>query len=445
MPDAREIAYEITRRVNAGGGYLSLLLRYGMARSGLDARDRSLVAELAYGLQRHRNKLDHIVAAFSNRSLAELDPEVLDVLRLGLYQLSEMRTPRHAAVNETVGLARKRLGPGAPSYVNAVMRRASEGLREVAWPARRDMRAYLETVLSHPAWLVDYLLGLLGGEGAEALCDADNEIPDLTLRVNTAKTDAGSLLRSIASEGGKGSPSSLLDESLVGVRLPFDGLMVFLEKGLCVVQDESSMLVGRAVAPHPGEVIVDACAAPGGKATHMAHLGGEECRVIAVDRNARRLLALRRTAERLGLTNIGIREGDSTRLEEYVDGRADTVLLDAPCSGLGTLQRNPELKWRRRPEEITELADLQYRLLRSCAGPVRAGGALVYSVCTYTREETTHVIERFLEERGDFSLQDLRPFLPASLGPDVSPQGCLQLLPHLHHMEGMFIARMVRA
>jgi 16S rRNA (cytosine967-C5)-methyltransferase len=443
--NTRDIAYDMTRRVNSEGGYLGLLLRYGLDHGTLDPRDRALVTEMVYGLQRHRNRLDYIIGAFSRRPLSDLDPEVLDILRLGMYQLSEMRVPRHAAVNETVDLAKRRRGRGAASYVNAVMRRACEGLGDIAWPGRGEISTYLETVCSFPRWLVDYLINLLGAEEAEAVCVAQNEVPSLTLRANTAKIDATSLLRKIESLGGKGVLSACLQESLSVVGLSHDLLISLLESGSCVVQDESSMLVTHAVDPGPGDVIVDACAAPGGKATHLAALGGATCRVVALDINARRLEAMRNTVERLDLDNITIKEGDSMHLEEYVDAAADAVLVDAPCSGLGTLRRNPELKWRRLPGDLAELAKLQLALLRGCAPHVRKGGVLVYSVCTYSREETVDVVDDFLAGHGDFELQELTPYLPGTLSDAVSTGGYVQLWPHVHHMEGMFIARMVRA
>lgn len=445
LPKAREIAYEMTRRVNAEGSYLNLLLRYGMNRSDLDPRDRALVVEMVYGLQRHRNRLDFVIDAFSRRPLEELDPEVLDILRLGMYQLMQMRIPQHAAVNETVTLAKRRAGRAAASFVNAVMRSASRGLKKLSWPDRDDLPSYLGIVYSYPSWLVDYLLRLLGPHDSEELCAAQNEVPFLTLRANTGKLDSPTLLREIESGGGSGSLSACLEESLTGVTLPYDLLLDLLHGGYCMVQDESSMLVGRAVDPRPGNIVIDACAAPGGKATHIAVLGGEDCRVIAVDINSRRLDALRNTVHRMGLSNIDVREGDSTRLMESVAGSADIVLVDAPCSGLGTLQRNPELKWRRLPGDLAELAGLQLALLEGCADNVRRGGTLVYSVCTYSREETVDVIDTFLAGSSDFRLLDLVPYLPPAVSDAVTAEGCSQLWPHRHHMEGMFIARMVRA
>lgn len=442
VPDARETAYQITRRVHSKGGYLGLLIRYNAGKSGLSARDRSLVAELCYGLQRHRNKIDHLIAYFSNRSLDDIDPEVLDILRLGFYQLSEMGTPPHAAVNETVELAKRHLGKGA-GFVNAVLRRAVVAWDEVEWPTREDLAGYLEIVQSHPRWLVEYLIKYLGAEDAEGLCLADNRIPTLSLRVNLERTEPSALLEEIASHGWAGTASRHFPEALVGVGMPYDALMRWLQKGLCVVQDESSMAVSHVVRPGEGKTVVDACAAPGGKTTHLAQLGGESCRVVAVDRNRRRLKALRKVTERLGLQGVEIVEGDATRLRELV-GEVDAVLLDAPCSGLGTLQRNPELKWRRYPGDIANLATVQARLLRGCAEAVKPGGVMVYSVCTFTRGETVRVVGDFLHERDDFSCEDPTPYIPRSLASAVVQGKYIQLMPHRHDMEGMFIARLRR-
>lgn len=441
--DARDIAYRLTRRVHAEGGYLGLLIRYSLDNGKLSARDRALVAELAYGVQRHRNRIDHVIAAFSNRPLKELNPEVLDILRLGVFQLLEMRVPPHAAVNESVKLAKRHLGKSA-GYVNAVMRGVAEGLADISWPGPEDLPSHLEVVYSHPRWLVEYLIKRFGEKEALELCRANNQIPTLTLRINPLRTSREELLEMIASEGWQGRPSELLPESIVDVSIPYPVLLDWLERGLCVVQDESSMLVSRVVDPHEGQVVVDACAAPGGKSTHLALLGGEGCRVIAVDRNAKRLKAMREAVERLGLENIAIQTGDATHLQRVVDVTADAVLLDAPCSGLGTLRRNPELKWKRFPGDIANLAGVQSRLIRGCAEVVRPGGVLVYSVCTFTLEETVGVVEGFLRERKDFQPDSPASLIPEALAADLSPRGYLQVLPHRQGMEGMFIARLRR-
>ncbi|MDY6794293.1 MAG: 16S rRNA (cytosine(967)-C(5))-methyltransferase RsmB [Actinomycetota bacterium] len=438
MPDGREIAYELTRRVNSGGGYLNLLLRHRLQDSGLDARERALTAELAYGIQRHRNKLDYIIASFSARPIAKLQPGVLDLLRLGVYQLSQTRIPVHASVNETVEIAKRHLHPKAVSYINAVLREAARNLDGITWPEVSDLPSYLETVRSHPRWLVEYMLEYLGDGEAEALCEADNLVPTLSLRLNIDRTSREEILTAISGCGGSARTPTFLPEALVDVSIPHEMLMEFLDGGLCVVQDESSMLVSHVVDPQAGEIVIDACAAPGGKATHLAQLGGAGCTIFASDINPRRLEAVRGAVERLDLGNIRILEGDSRHIQEMVDHPVDAVLLDAPCSGLGTLRRRPELKWRMRPENVASLSVVQARLLDSCAGVLRPGGRLVYSVCTFTHEETIDVIDGFLGEHGDFVLEDLS-HLP---GEEQGFQGYLQIMPHLHGMEGMFIAHL---
>ena len=396
------MAYDLTRRVNAKGGFLGLLLQYKLDQSGLDARDRSLVAELSYGIQRHRNKLDYIIGSFSNRPLERIEPEVLYLLRLGVYQISEMRIPAHASVNETMDLAKKCLHHGGSSFVNAVLRNTPVGLENLSWPSRDDFPHYLEIIYSHPRWLIDYLLAYMDEDEVEAFCAANNSITGFTLRVNLSRIERESLLSEIEKHHGRARLSLNLEEALIDVHLVRGQVRNFLEEGYCVVQDESSIVVGRVVQPHPGNTIVDACAAPGGKATHLAQLGGKSCRVVAMDINPRRLNALRNVVDRLGLRNIEILEGDATRLKDYMDVPADAILVDAPCSGLGTLRRRPELKWRRYPHELPHMAKVQSALLEGCADRVVPGGTLVYSVCTFTHEETLDVLNTFLDRHPDY-------------------------------------------
>jgi 16S rRNA (cytosine967-C5)-methyltransferase len=361
---------------------------------------------------------------------------------MGTYQLFMMRIPQHAAVNETVDAAKRLLGRGAASFVNAVLRRTAEGLGELTWPSREDFVDYLEIVHSHPRWLVEYLVENLGKEEAEALCIADNAVPELTLRVNTSIMSSDDLIAEIRNLGGDARPSPYLQESLIGVSLPHKKLMDLLEKGCCMVQDESSMLVSRAVDPPPGSTIVDACAAPGGKSTHLALLGGENCKVIAIDKNLKRLKALANLVSRQRLRNIEVKEGDAACLSEFLDEKIDAVLVDAPCSGLGTLQRNPELKWRRREEELSVMANNQLKLLDGCAESLSPGGILVYSVCTFTQEETTSVLDRFISEHDDFRPTGLAPHLPEPFSIEAGSSGHIQLMLHIHSMEGMFITRL---
>jgi 16S rRNA (cytosine967-C5)-methyltransferase len=246
----------------------------------------------------------------------------------------------------------------------------------------------------------------------------------------------------IVKRGGEAQASPYLQESIIEVVLPHDVVLDFLHKGWCVVQDESSMLVSRALDPSPGSIVVDACAAPGGKSTHLALLGGEGSRIIALDKNPKRLKALASSVSRQRLDNIDIREGDALRLGDFLEEEVDAVLVDAPCSGLGTLQHNPELKWRRRLEDLTPLAHAQLELLESCADRVRPGGVLLYSVCTFTREETGNLLDRFISKHRGFRLTELASHLPEPFSTEAGSSGHIQLMPHVHSMEGMYIARL---
>jgi 16S rRNA (cytosine967-C5)-methyltransferase len=443
MSNAREIAYDITRRVNAEGAYLGLLLQYSPVVNLLDSRERAFLAEIVYGIQRHRNKLDFIIRNHSHKPLEDIDPQVLDLLRMGVYQLSEMGVPAHAAVNETVDLARKRLRGGAASFINAVLRNVSRSLGEMSWPTRDDTHVYLETIYSHPSWMVDYFIQCMDADEAEKLCAANNSVAGMTLRVNPLRAEREALISDIERQGGRAFPSPRLEEAIIGVSAPRELLLQLLENGSCTIQDESSMVVAHAVQAEWGEVIVDACSAPGGKATHLAQLGGDGCQVIAMDINARRLEALKNLATRLGLNNIIPVAGDASQAERHIEILADAVLVDAPCSGLGTLRRKPELKWRRRREDLGKMADIQLSILEGCSGIIREGGRLIYSVCTFTREETTDVLSRFLSRNPSFRLDDPSQGFPPSLRGIADKQGYLQIMPHLHDMDGMFIARLV--
>ncbi len=442
--DARGLAYDLTRRVNEGGAYLGLLLRYTLEKTRLDPRDRSLVVELCYGVQRHRNLLDHYVSLLSDRPLGEIDAPTLDVLRLGIYQLNRMGIPVHAAVNESVSLAKSRLGPGPASFVNAVMRRASVEMDALPLPSRDRIGDYLEVIFSHPRWLVDMLLEAMGAEEAEALCASDNSVPSLTLRANTSRSDAQALLRRVLELGGTGRLSPAMPEVLLEVTVPHHALESLLREGLCVVQDVGSVLVGYVVAPREGDLVIDACAAPGGKATHLALLGGPASRILAVDVNPRRVKAMEKSVRRMGLQNVEIKVGDSRRLSSLIQEEADLVLVDAPCSGLGTIRRNPELRWRRNPEDLPVFTRLQLSLLEEACKLVKKGGALIYSVCTYTREETLEVLEGFLSRHHDYRTVGLGAYLPEPYDSAVLPSGPAQLLPHRHGCEGMFVARLSR-
>ncbi len=442
MNESRALAFEIIDRVLREDAYLHLLLRSSLSGSRASESDRAFVTELSTGTVRFRNKLDHALSFFLDRPLSDVDPAVLNALRMGAYQILEMRVPGHAAVFETVEVAKAYLGRGPSSFVNAVLRGLAREPERVTWPDPGDTINYISVVHSHPVWLVEYLLDTFGEERALSLCRAANRKAPLTIRVNTLKHPLDEYTARLTEAGVDFSPGHWLPEALTNLHLPGSMLVGEWEEGHYVVQDESSMLVSRILDPHPGEFIVDTCSAPGGKTTHLAQLSDDAADILAIDNQPRRLDALKKMVANLGLTSIRFQVADSRRLGELLREPADRILLDAPCSGLGTLRRRPDIKWKRRREDLRELAETQSALLDAAAPALKTGGVLVYSVCTITPEETVERIEDFLATHSGFTLEEPGPFCPRGEPQPQERPEFIQTYPDLHALDGMFIARL---
>ncbi len=442
MNTPRALAIEIVNRVLEEGAYLHLLLRTTLARSGLDERDRALVTELATGTVRMLLKLDYALSFYLDRDIKDIEPVLMNSLRLGAYQLIEMKTPRHAAVHETVEASKKYLKRGAVRYLNAVLRAVAGDTQRVIWPKADDFERYVSITQSHPLWMVTYLKNLYGEERALRMCRINNSKAPLDIRVNTMRNSLDEFISRLKDEEVEFSRSRYIPEGLTNLHMPSSYLLEGWERGDFVVQDESSMLVSYILAPRAGEFIIDACSAPGGKTSHIAQLCRDEAKILAIDNQPKRQEALKKMVKNLGLKSITCKVGDSQRMEEFVDKKADRILVDAPCSGLGTLRRRPDMKWKRKLEDIGNLAAVQANILNSAARVLKKDGVLVYSVCTITKEETEDVVERFLSERRDFLLEDARDFCPMEVPHPQENKGFIFLFPELHHMDGMFIARL---
>jgi 16S rRNA (cytosine967-C5)-methyltransferase len=429
---ARWCAYQVVRRVFEHGAYADRA--FTAEAAGLDARDRALAMALAYGTVQRRATLDHVISRLSRRPPERLDPPVLAALRLGLLQLLLLDgIAEHAAVNESVELV-KRSGHGGQGLVNAVLRRAVREGQTILSELDDRTPASAAVLHSVPVWLAELWFAELGAQVARAMLARINQPAESAVRVNTLVATVAGVLARI---GVAGHPAPGLPEGLV-LDAPFDvhGSPLW-SKGAIMPQSRGSMLVARALDPQPGQRVLDLCAAPGAKTTQLAALMGDRGRLVAVERHPGRAQALQRTLARMQISCAEVRIADATVLGD--DAGFDRVLVDPPCSGLGTLQSRPDLRWRTSPERIADLAPLQAAILRAGAAATAAGGALVYSVCTISKAEGERVIDGFLAADQRFACEDVG----ARLG-IAGPGPCLQLRPDEHGTDGFFIARLRR-
>ena len=459
---ARTAAYHALRAVSTGRFDLPTALAHSR-RSLDDERDRALAAAIVVGTLRWQRTLDHLITHFARRPVARMDEEVLTILRSSMYQLLHLdRVPAAAVVDDAVDLTRAARKPSAAGFVNAILRSLLRQRHRLPLPARPDTKerrqavpvdaerrqavpedaadyqarlAYLGITHSHPDWLVDRWLTRYGFEAAEAWTRFNNDTPGLTIRVNTLRASVEDAMRVLATEGivterTRYAPSGLVVTEGNPLRRSPDGLVF--------VQDEASQLVPLLVNPQPGERILDLCASPGGKTTAMAAAMRDEGLIVACDVRPRRVELLRRTVEMSGARRVRLLQVDS-RGPLPMGPLFDRVLIDAPCSGLGTIRRDPDIRWRRRAEELAAFADDQVRLLDRAAAVLGPGGRLVYATCSSEPEENEEVVDRFLASRPDVELIDLRAEpLPAMLHQLVDDRGMFRTLPFRHGLEAFF-------
>ena len=440
--DSRRAALEILIRVEREQAYADVLL--GHRLPAFAVRDRRLITSLVLGVLAWRGRLDYEIAHLCGRDIDAIEPHVLAILRMGLYQLRFLtRIAKHAVVDTSVRLAKENVASRpASGLINAVLRRAAR--EQVAMPERtRDPASYLAVALSHPRWMVERFIEWFGVDGAESLLAANNSAAPNVIRLNLSRGTRGQIFERLRADGFDFETDARLPETVILKSAPNFDSRAYRE-GLFHVQSEASQLVARLLAPPAGATVLDCAAAPGGKATHIAELAGARATIVAADINHAGLLRVRALAERLAHRNVRLIEADIASAAPLRAARFDAVLLDAPCTGLGTLREHPEIRWRLEPGDFARMAAIQARMLDNVAPLVRSGGVLVYAVCSLAPEEGLGVVEKFLGRHADFTI-DRSPQLAGGFRIPLEANGYLVTRPDRGGLDGFFAARLRRS
>jgi 16S rRNA (cytosine967-C5)-methyltransferase len=436
----RGIAVKILNRIERTDSYLDKLLDVELRSDELNDLDKRFLTELTHGVVRWKTRLDFIIEQFCKNKFAMQDPNIRNAMRVALYQILFLsKIPHPAAVNEAVEFVKKIRGQKAANLVNAVLRNIIRNLNKLPTPDHEtDPVQYLSIMYSHPSWMVKRWVDRYGLYETEQLLSANNERPTIVVRANTLKITADELVKLFEERNIRNTRSKYLENFIkVGHLSGIYNLDLF-EKGYFSVQDESSGLVVKLLDPKPGETVIDLCSAPGGKTTFIGELMKNQGKIIAVDKYEHRLNLVKQSCERLGVENVEFIPKDA--LEVDVEP-ADKVLVDAPCSGLGVIQKKPDIKWQRELSDIRNLAKTQIELLEKASKLVKNGGVIVYSTCTIEPEENIEVVKEFLSRHPEFKIDDARNYLPSDI---VNGEGCMETYPHKHDMDGGFAVRLIK-
>ncbi len=443
MQNPRQIAFLALREVHRRGAFADAALDRAFSNSQLNDLDRRLVTELVYGSVRRMRSIDFIIDKLATKKSSQQPPELRTILHLGLYQLEYLnQIPPSAAVNTTVQLAKENGFSGLSSFVNGLLRQyirlTDSDLNPLTVTNYKSPVERLGILHSFPEWLVKLWIEQIGETETEQLCEWFNQSPTIDLRINPLKSSIAQIEASFKTHNISTSripnlPQALRLNGSIGAIQNLPGY----SEGWWTIQDSSAQLVTHLLAPQPGETIIDACAAPGGKTTHSAELMQDTGTIYACDKTASRLKKLKENADRLQMKSIKIHTGDSRHFPEFVN-LADRVLLDAPCSGLGTLHRRADARWRHTPENIQQQSQLQSELLANAATFVKSGGVLVYATCTIHPLENETVIRSFLDSNPHWQIEPPTIDLPVQ----PSPEGWVKVWPHRHHMDGFFMVRL---
>lgn len=439
----REIAAEALMEIMTEEAYNTMTLRRLLRQNGaMPRQDRAFVTEVVNGTLRNLIYIDHVLNTFSKTKTEKMKPWLLAVLRSALYQMYFMDVPDSAATNEAVKLAGVRGYGSLKGFVNGVLRTAAKQKNAIPLP-EKGTAEYLSIAYSHPLWLVKMWMAYYGYGEAEAICAYDNQSPDVTIRVNTLKTNKNDLKKRLAAAGVEVKDGRLSEHALHLTKTADLSRLEAFREGLFHVQDESSQLAVKILDPQKGESILDMCAAPGGKSFTAAEQMENEGKLLSCDIYEHKIELMEEGAERLGIGIMVCKVKDAAEKEEGHE-RFDRVLVDAPCSGLGLMRKKPDIRLKKDGNEIDSLTVIQKEILDNAAGYVKPGGVLVYSTCTLCRKENEKNLEWFLKNHPEFETEDITKFLPQNWKVETAEKGYLTLLPHKTGTDGFFISRMRR-
>lgn len=437
----RGTAIKILNRIERTDAYLDKLLDIELGRKDILDLDKGLLNEIVHGVIRWKNRLDWIINGFYHGNYHKTEINLKNALRVATYQIVFLqRIPNHAAVNEAVEFIKRLNGEKAANLVNAVLRSILRNLDSIKYPEREiDEVHYLSVYYSYPNWMVKRWLTRFGYDETEKFLSINNQNPEVTIRINKLLCEPAKFLSILDEASIRYQGSEYLDYYLRISNLTALIEMNLFQKGYFSIQDESAAQPTLLLNPQPGERVIDMCAAPGGKTTHIAELMKNTGNIVAVDMYDYKMDLIKKSCERLGIDIVSYKLSDASELEIEP---ADKILADVPCSGLGVIRKKPDIKWRRDFSDITRLIGYQKSILENAAKLTKPGGAIVYSTCSTEPEENMLIVEEFLKSHPEFSIDDATKYVNHEL---VNNFGCVETFPHKHHMDGTFAVRLVKS
>ncbi|WP_130806839.1 16S rRNA (cytosine(967)-C(5))-methyltransferase RsmB [Senegalia massiliensis] len=441
--NARKIAIEILELIENEKAYSNIEINKKVKLLE-DIREQNFVRELVYGVLENKLYIDNIISQFSNTKINKIDNIILQILRTGVYQIYFMKNiPDSAVCNEAVKITKNKNKKRLSGFVNGILRNISRNKNKEFLPDKSTKLVdYLSIKYSHPKWMVKHFIDDYNEDFTEKLLSFNNEKPPLIIRVNRLKIDRESLMNKFMDYNIKTERTKYSKDGLV-VHKPknITGLEEF-KKGFFTIQDESSQLVAQIMNPKEGSNVIDVCSAPGGKSTHIAELMNNKGSILSRDIFKHKLNLIKQNSKRLGIDIINTENFDALKFDKRIQGSMDYCLVDAPCSGLGLLRRKPDIRWNKSKEDIDDLSNIQLNILKVASKYLKKDGILIYSTCTISKKENTHVINKFLKDNINYKLEKIDKLYFE--GKSILEEGHITLLPNIHGTDGFFIAKIKR-